>query len=51
MDFHHLRLGIPGVVNHDGPGFGVVVGPIEAADLHREAVFAVIGFRSRISAT
>src|SRR5688572_21939962 len=49
MDFHHFRLGVPCVVNHDGPRFGIVVGPIEAAHLHRKSVFALIGFRSRIS--
>ena len=38
----HVGLGIPGVVNDDRARLGVVVGPVEAADLHRKAVFAVI---------
>ena len=36
-------LGIPGIVDHDRPAVGVIVGPVAAIDPHREAVFAVIG--------
>ena len=50
VNVDHLRLGIPGVVDDDRPGLGIVVGPVEAADLHREAVFAVIGLGRRVGA-
>ena len=38
----HVVLGIPGVVDDDRARLGVVVRPVEPADLHRKPVFAVI---------
>ena len=38
----HVVLGIPGVVDDDGARLGIVIAPVEPADLHRKAVFAVV---------
>src|SRR5207249_3818950 len=38
----HVSLGVPGIVDDDGARLGIIVRPVEPADLHRKPVFAVV---------
>src|SRR5689334_23163212 len=42
MRLDHLRLGIPGVMDHDRARLGIAVRPVESANAEREAVLALV---------
>src|SRR5689334_8936831 len=50
VDRDHVVLGVPGVVDDDRARLGIVIGPVEASDLHRKTVLAVIIIGGRVGA-